>query len=92
MGSCWVGSVLLLRAGLAEGKRIGFNAGVEERDLKGVLGDGTMLADELVQPRFEDGAVAIAVKVSAIGSARRVPVEEYLESVPGPMTRLRSRA
>ena len=37
---------------LAERKRVGFSAGVEEGDLEGVLGDGTMLADELVEPRL----------------------------------------
>lgn len=62
---------------LAERKRVGFSAGVEEGDLEGVLGDRTMLADELVQPRFDDSALALAVNVGAIGLVQRPPVQAY---------------
>src|SRR6188472_155005 len=55
---------------LAEGKRVGFSAGVEEGDLEGVLGDGTMLADELVQPRFDNRAVAVPINVNTLRRSR----------------------
>jgi hypothetical protein len=39
---------------LAEGKHVSLNIGVEERDLAGVLRDGTMLSDELVEPLVDN--------------------------------------
>jgi hypothetical protein len=71
------------RGVLAERKRVGFSAGVEEGDLEGVLGDRTLLADELVQPRFDASALALAVNVDAIGLVQRLPVQTYLEPYGG---------
>jgi hypothetical protein len=41
------------------------------------------LADELVKPLFDGGAVALAVKVSPVGRARRLPIQEHPESHRG---------
>jgi len=38
-----------------------------------------MLADELVQPRFDNRAVAVPINVNTLRRSRRVPVEEYVE-------------
>ena len=82
---------------LPEREHVDLNIGVEERDLEGVLGDRTRLADELVEPLFDNCAVAIPINVNPPRRSRRVPVEEYLEpcggsETAGPMTRLTSRA
>jgi sulfur carrier protein ThiS len=64
-------------------ERVGLNAGLEEHDLKGVLTDETTLADQLIQPLFNEHAIALAVDVRALRRARHEPVEEYVESCGG---------
>lgn len=59
---------------LTEGEGVGLDTRVEECYLAGVPGDGSRLADELVEPLFDGGAVALAVKVGPVGRARRLPV------------------
>ena len=66
-------------SGLAEGEGVGLDAWVEEGDLEGALADRAGLADELVQPRVGDGAVALVVGVGAVRGSRRLPVEEHAE-------------
>jgi hypothetical protein len=72
------------RRWLAEGERVSLGAGVEERDFEGALGDRSGLADELVQPLFDDRAVALFVNVGAVSRARRLPLEEHAEAHGGP--------
>ena len=55
------------------------NARVEEGDLEGALGDRAGLADELVQPRFGDRAVALVVDIGSVRGSRRLPVDAYAE-------------
>lgn len=59
---------------LTEGEGVGLETRVEECYLAGVSGDGSRLADELVEPLFDGGAVALAVKVSPMRRARRLPI------------------
>jgi hypothetical protein len=59
---------------LAEREGVGLDAGVEECDLEGVLGDLFGLADELVQPLSGGSAVALAVKVGPMRRSRRLTV------------------
>ena len=54
---------------LAEGEGVGLDAGVEEGDLEGALADRARLADELVEPRLGEDAVALVVDVAAVGAA-----------------------
>jgi hypothetical protein len=63
----------------AEGEGVGLDARVEEGDLEGALADRARLADELVEPRFGDRAVALVVDVDAVRGARRLPVEPHAE-------------
>ena len=83
---------------LAEGEGVGLDARIQEGDLEGALGDRAGLADELVQPRFGQGAVALVVDVGAVGGSRGLPVEAHPEpdwdrrAPVGAMTRCRSRA
>src|SRR5580692_9454877 len=71
------------RPDLTEGEGVGLDTGVEECDLEGVPGDESRLADELVKPLFDGGAVALAVKVGPVARARRLPVQEHAESHRG---------
>jgi hypothetical protein len=64
---------------LAEGEGVGLDAGVEEGSLQGAVADGTGLADELVEPRLGDRAVALVVNVGAMGGARGLAVEQHPE-------------
>ena len=81
-----------------EGKHVSRNIGVEERDLKGVFGDGTRLADELVEPLFDDHAVRHPHphrSPAPFSALRRRAGRGIVPDVPGtagPMTRLTSRA
>ena len=76
---CRPGAVRMHRLGLAESERVGLRAGVEEGDLEGVVGDGAGLADELVEPRLGDRAVAVAVHIASMRGAGRLPIEEHTE-------------
>src|ERR1700733_5229925 len=67
------------RPALAEGERVGLGAGVEEADLEGVVGDAAGLADELIEPRLDDRAVAGLVGVGPVRRAGRLPVDERPE-------------
>ena len=73
------------------------DAGVEEGDLEVTVADWAGLADELVEPRVGEGAVALVVDVGAVGVARGWPSRWTLNrmgppGVAGAMTRFRSRA
>jgi hypothetical protein len=68
---------------LAEGKHVSRDTRVEERDLEGVLGDGTVLTDELVEPLFDNHAVAIRIHVTPLRRSRRVAIEQYVEAYGG---------
>src|SRR5918998_3889187 len=68
---------------LAEGEGVGVDARVNEGDLEGALADRARLADELIQARFGDGAVAPVVHVGPVGGARRLALEAH----PGPHPR-----
>src|SRR5215218_3612019 len=78
VGSQW-GFRGTVRPRLAEGEGVRLDARVEEGDLEGPLGDRVGLADELVEPWFGKGAVALVVDVSAVGGSRRLPVDPHPE-------------
>src|SRR4051795_13323126 len=63
-----------------KGEDVRADAGVEERDLEGALGDCTMLADELVHPRLGDAALTGVVDVEPVGMTGRLTVEEHREA------------
>jgi hypothetical protein len=50
---------------LSEGEGKDLHTGIEEHDLEGSLSHLTPLADELMEPRFGDRAVALLVDVDA---------------------------
>jgi hypothetical protein len=45
-----------------------------------VLGDGTVLTDELVEPLFDNFAVAIRIYVTPLRRSRRVAIELDVEA------------
>ena len=61
-----------------EGKRL--HAGLQELDLELSIGNRIQLSDELIQPRFRHGAVALIVNVDAVPIARRVAVQTIPEA------------
>jgi len=65
---------------LAEGKRVNLDAGIEEDDLEGSLGDGATLADKVVKLWLSGSAVAEAVHMSSVRSPRRPSVEVHAKS------------
>ena len=65
---------------LAKGERVRLDAGVEDRDLEGAVGDRARLAAQLVEPRLDDIAPPLPIDVDAMGSARLLPVQAYAES------------
>ena len=72
------GKMVVITA-LAEGEGVGLDAGVQEGDLEGAVGDGAGLADQLVQPGVGDCAVARLVDVGAVGGAWWLAVEAHPE-------------
>jgi hypothetical protein len=54
------------RAYLAEGERVRFGAGLEERDLERPLPDAVVFADELVEAAVPEQAVPVLVHVHAV--------------------------
>src|SRR5919112_4982155 len=72
---------------LAEGEGVGLDTGIREGDLEGALGDGAGLADQLVQPRVGDHAMALVVEVGAVGGARGLVVDPHLEPYRRPPCR-----
>src|SRR5690349_12419787 len=66
--------------GLAEGEGVGLDAGIEEPDLEGTVGDVATLADELVEPLAGYGAVAVRIDVAAVVGARGRAVDGDLEA------------
>src|SRR5512132_4096185 len=66
--------IVVTPCGLAEGEGVGLDTGVEEGDLQGAVGDRAGLAQELVQPRLGEGAVALLVEVGAVGGTRGLVV------------------
>src|ERR687885_2485571 len=67
----------------AEGEREGLNARIEELDLEVAVGDGTRLADQLIQPLLGHRAAALGVDVAAVRLARRSPVEPHAKAHGG---------
>jgi hypothetical protein len=53
-------------AQLAESEVEGFSSGIEKLDLKPAIGDLSFLPDELVEPLFDNDAVALIVDVRAM--------------------------
>ena len=65
---------------LAEGEGVRVEAGVEEGDLDGALGDRWGWRIELVEPRFGDRALALLVDVEPV----RCPGRPAVEADPEP--------
>ena len=51
---------------LAEREHVCLDAGCEERDLEGAVGDGSRLTDQLIEPLLGDGSAALFVGVEAV--------------------------
>jgi hypothetical protein len=65
----------------AEGQGISLHAWGREGELEGALTDRAGLADRLVQPRLDEGAVALVVDVAAMGGTRRLLIQAHPELV-----------
>ena len=59
------------------------DAGVEEGDLVGAVGDGAGMADELVQPLVAHRSMALVVNIGPVRRTWRMPFEEHAESHGG---------
>jgi hypothetical protein len=68
------GTIIADRGGSAKGEGEGLHAGVEELDSKGVVGDGTFLADELIEPLAVHNALTVGVDIRAMAVGRRFAV------------------
>jgi hypothetical protein len=58
--------------GLAEREHVGLDTGGEEGDLECVVGDRSPLANQLIEPRFDQGSVALFVNVEPMSVAGRL--------------------
>ena len=61
----------------AESEVEGFSSGIEKLYLKPAIGDLSFLPDELVEPLFDNDAVALIVDVCAVCVRWRMSIEEY---------------
>ena len=70
-------------AGSAErdGKRL--NARIEKFDFKQPINDRRRLPDQLVQPLFARHAIALFVRITAVGCSGRLAVDEHTKANPG---------
>ena len=64
-------------------ERTRLDPGVEELNLERSIGDGSRLSDQLIQPLFDDAAVAALVNVEAVSRARRLPVDRHVKAYLG---------
>ena len=64
---------------LAEREYVCLDAGCEEGDLEGAVGDGSRLAKQLIEPLLADGSAALFVNVESVSLARRFTIDEYAE-------------
>src|SRR5580698_6036812 len=67
----------------AEGKVISLRSRIEELDLELAIHDRVGLPNELVQPRFDNRAVAWAVNISTVSGTRRLSIDRYAKSHGG---------
>src|SRR5690349_2041671 len=77
-----------LHLGSAERKRIRLYTRIEELDLEQTIRDGHRLSDQLIEPLFGHGAVALIVHVTAVCCVRRLSIEAHA----APHRRRRCRA
>ena len=68
-----------------EGERL--HASIEELDLELSIDDRLRLADQLIQPLFDNGAVAALVHVETVSRTRRLPVDRHAEPYGGSCAR-----
>ena len=68
-----------------EGQRL--HASIEELDLELSIDDRLRLADQLIQPLFDNGAVAALVHVETASRTRRLPVDRHAEPVRSHLAR-----
>ena len=61
---------------LPEGEHVGLDTVSREVDLDGSVGDRTSLANQLIEPRFDDRPLALFVDVESTSIARRRSVDE----------------
>jgi hypothetical protein len=64
---------------LAECEHVCLDAGCEEGDVEGAVGDGSRLAEQLVEPLLGDGSAALFVNVESVSVAGRFAIDEYAE-------------
>ena len=56
------------------------DARIEKLDLELPIGDGLRLSDQLMQPLCGNRTIALLVHVDSVGSAGRMPIDEYPKS------------
>jgi len=66
--------------GSAKRERKCLHARIEKLDLELSIRDWLRLADQLIQPRFGNSAVALLVNVNSVSDARRLSVDEHAKS------------
>jgi hypothetical protein len=71
--------IFVYREALAECKYVCLDAGCEEGDLERAVGDGSRLANQLIEPLLGDGSTALFVNVESVSVARRFTIDEYAE-------------
>jgi hypothetical protein len=64
------------------GHRKRLHGRIEKLDFEPAIGDRRGLPDELVEPRFDDSAVALAVDIYAMREGRRLSIEECGSQTP----------
>jgi hypothetical protein len=65
--------------GLAECEHVGLNAGGEESDLEGAVGDRAPLANQLTELRLDQGSMARFVDVEPLVVAGRFSIDEHAQ-------------
>src|SRR5712691_874669 len=66
-----------------KGERKRLHARFEKLDLELAIGDGLRLPDQLMQPLFGNGTVALLVDIDSVRSARWLSIDEQAKSHGG---------
>src|ERR1700737_3442782 len=77
---CILSSSTTLCPGSTEGERKRLHARIEKLDLELAISDGPRLPDQLVQSLVAHRAAALLVNVTAVGPARRLPIDEHAKA------------
>src|SRR5688572_18616296 len=67
------------RSDLTESEHVGLDTGSKERDLTRTVGDRSPLANQLIEPRLDQGSVALFVNVEPMSVAGRFAIDQHAE-------------